>query len=175
MLIILFGRAGTGKNFVGNILANHFGFYFWDADEALPKNMQQAIMQHRVFTEPMRAEFARIIIDNIEKLQLKYPKIVVAQALYKEKNRAVIKQKFPHAIFIKIEADDKYIEQRLTKRLGGIDMHYARLINDNFEQPHLPCLTLLNNRGSVEVISALRQYWISNIQAAEFEQKKSLF
>ena len=40
MLIILFGLSGSGKNFVGNVLVKHFGFYFWDTDDALLDEMK---------------------------------------------------------------------------------------------------------------------------------------
>ena len=38
-LIILFGLAGSGKNYVGEILQKHFNYYFWDGDTLLTKEM----------------------------------------------------------------------------------------------------------------------------------------
>ena len=54
ILLILFGRLGCGKNFVGRALARHFGAFFYDADEDLTLAMRDAIQSQAPFTDEMR-------------------------------------------------------------------------------------------------------------------------
>jgi gluconokinase len=48
MLLILFGLPGSGKNFVGRILQEDFGFLFHDADDDLPDEMREAIQSQQI-------------------------------------------------------------------------------------------------------------------------------
>src|ERR1700722_6120517 len=99
MLIILFGLSGSGKNFVADILANRFNFHFFDADSVLPQEMRDCIKQKNMFTQAMRDRFTETIKTNISHLERIHENknLVVAQALYKEKNRNEIQEAFPEA------------------------------------------------------------------------------
>lgn len=147
MIYILFGLAGAGKNYVGNILKDKFECHFWDADEALPEEMKKCISEKKPFTQDMRDKFSNIIVSNIQQLKIKHHDrpLIIAQALYKERNRLQISHQIPGVIFVKIDADTSVIQQRLVKRDYGIDKDYAKKISVNFEEPKLPHVVIVNN------------------------------
>jgi shikimate kinase len=51
LLIILFGLSGSGKNYVGRILRDDFGFLFYDADTDLTPEMQDAIKRQMLIPD----------------------------------------------------------------------------------------------------------------------------
>lgn len=157
MLIILFGLAGSGKNFVGEILANHFGYYFWDADAILPVNMQDSIKQKKAFTQTMRDEFTQALIKKIHELFITHKKLVIAQALYKECNREMIQNEFPDAIFILVKADPKIISHRIKNRKSVVDEEYAKKIQSNFEMPLLKHNVIDNNSDENAILLQLNK------------------
>jgi gluconate kinase len=159
MLIILFGLSGAGKNFAGEILSKHFNYHFWDADVALPSDMLKAIEKQESFTQKMRDNFTKIIIENISRLKTKYENIVVTQALYKDKNRKQIREAFPGAILIYIKADLEKITVRLSKRNSAIDMKYAKKISLNFEEPPSSQKTIENNKNEEAIIEQLEAFF----------------
>lgn len=156
MLIVLFGLSGSGKNFVGDILQNHFGFHFWDADDALPLDMQESIKNKQAFTQDMRDRFTRIIIQTIGELQKTHQDLVISQALYKEINRKQIHDVFKEAHFVHIEASLETITARLKQRNSTIDEAYARKISVNFEAPSLPHVKITNNGNQQLVMDQIR-------------------
>lgn len=152
MLFILFGLAGSGKNYVGNILKNHFNFYFFDGDQLLTEEMQQYLREKKLFTDKIRHDLAEIMIAKINLLKKDHPNIVFAQALYKEKNRLQIKQHFPDAHFILIEAHEKNIIARLCKREDWIDADFAEKMRVHFDAPTLPHHKINNNQDEKSII-----------------------
>ncbi|MDR3492457.1 MAG: shikimate kinase [Gammaproteobacteria bacterium] len=155
-LIVLFGKIGAGKNFVGNILAEYFDFYFWDADEALTSEMLECIKLKQPFTPQMRNQLVNLMIEHISLLKSKYANIVVAQALYKEANRQSLRLSFPEAHFICIEANLENRGQRLAKLKSEINNEYARIIDLNYEQPTSKCDIVANNEDSEFIIKQLK-------------------
>lgn len=155
MLIILFGLTGSGKTFVGRLLAQQYGYHFWDADTVLTDVMQQSIQEKKPFTQTMRDDFTAITIQTISKLQTNHPNLVVSEALYKEKNRQQIQQAFPDALFIHIKAAPKIISQRIHLRADQVDEEYAKKIALNFEEPQLPHKILKNTGTEAEILKQL--------------------
>lgn len=157
MLIILFGLAGSGKNFVANILQHHFNYFFWDADDALTIDMTQSIINKKSFTQTMRDKLTQRIIHKITSLATQHPNLVITQALYKEKNRLTISQQFPQAIFILVKANQDVIGQRLQSRGDLISDSYAQHIAANFEEPSLPHQIIINDSDQAHVIEQIHQ------------------
>ena len=160
MIIILFGLSGTGKNFIGNLFASHFDFHFWDADEALTDEMRKAIANKKLFTQTMRDKLTGIMITYIQQLTTRYPDIVIAQALYKEKNRLQLQQAFPDAQFYWVKTDNSIIIQRKTSPAAVVDIEYANRMASNFEEPKLPHRVLINNDDKVSIINQLKNFKI---------------
>lgn len=162
MLLILFGLSGAGKNFVGEILANEFDYHYWDADTEMPQKMQEHVLKRNLFTQNMRDEFTKIIIDKIAKLERQYKKIVISQALYQERNRYQIVSAYSHAKLIHIKATTKNIFYRLQQRNDWIDHIYAEKISHFFENPKHPDTVVVNDSNATEVISQLQDFLNKN-------------
>ena len=158
MLVVLFGLAGSGKNFVGRILHEKFAFTFFDADEMLPDEMKACIREKKTFTQTMRNTFCAKIITKIADLQRANlaGKLVVTQGFYKEENREQIRAAYPEAVFIEIAALSEKITERLSTREDWVDEGYAKKIQLNYEKPKLKHSVLHNNTdGNAEVIMRL--------------------
>ena len=161
MLMIMFGLSGSGKNFTGELLSKEFGFYFFDADTVLPQDMQNYVAEKKSFTTEMRDRFTEIIIENISCLQKEHENLIVAQALYKEKNREQISKAYPGAKFIHVTADAKIITARLKQRNNWIDESYAKKISQNFEEPMLSHNVLINEGSQETIIKQFKEIFPS--------------
>ena len=157
MLIILFGLSGSGKNYVGEILAEKFHYFFWDADSVLPAEMRESIKQKKSFTQIMRDNFTTIIIQHIAQLTSQHANLVIAQAFYKETNRQQVLTAFPGANLIQIKAEPDIITARLTKNDKSIPPDYAEQISRHFEETLLPQKIITNNSDHSAVVSQLTQ------------------
>jgi gluconokinase len=159
MLIVLFGLAGSGKNFVGRTLQQKFGFTFFDGDEVLPEEMKTCIREKKNFTQEMRNKFCAKIIAKITALQHANPNannLVVSQGFYKEENREQVRTAFPNAIFIEISTLPEKILERLSTRQDWVNEDYAEKIKLNYETPKLKHHTIQNNTdGDAAVIKQL--------------------
>lgn len=155
MLLILFGLAGVGKNFVGQLIAKHGSYYFYDGDDLLSKEMQEYIQLKKPFAQTMRDEFTNRMIDKIKALQKTHPNIVFAQALFKEKNRKQLLEAFPQAQLILVSSTPEMITSRLKKRNNWIDEEYAKKLQKEFDSPTLPHKEIKNNKGEIEIIQQL--------------------
>lgn len=156
MLLILIGLSGSGKNFVGEILAKEFNFHYWDADTDIPQNMREQILKKEDISQIMRDEFTEIIIKKIAKLKKQYPKLAVSQALYKEINRRQIALHHPEAKFIHVISAKKNINDRLKQRNDWVDEVYAEKIRTQFENPSRIDGIVMNNSDVFAIISQLQ-------------------
>ena len=155
MLIFLFGLPGVGKNYAGEILRDHFGFYFYDADEDLTPPLIEAIHQRGPFPPSERENYFNIVIKHIESLQKKHENIVVAQALAYEDNRQQLKNHFPEATFSHITADTNIVNKRLLARDDWVDIDYANKIREKFESPLIPHKIITNNQDHHHIIQQI--------------------
>lgn len=159
MIIILFGLAASGKTYIGDVIGKNFRFHHEDADQWLTKEMQQYIVEEKLFTLSMLDEFSKDIARNIELLSKIYPKLVISQALYFQKNRNMIKEyletKLPEkeVLFLQIEADNDVIYKRLEQRGDWVSPDYASSMQQFFEPMH-EAIILQNNQEGVENIIA---------------------
>jgi gluconate kinase len=155
MLIYLFGLPAAGKNYVGEVLAEEFGFYFHDADWDLTADMREAIRLRQPFTEEMRDRFYDVVIDRLEELTAAHENVAVAQATFKEKHRQRILQHFPGAIMVLVEADEEVRLERLRKGNNLITVEYARQIAGFYEQPEHSVVAIQNDDGREAVVGQL--------------------
>jgi len=157
MMIFLFGKLGCGKNFVGRILEQEFGFDFYDADEDLTDAMKEAIQNHQEITDELRDEFINIVINRLTEKLSRTDRLAVAQALFRNKHRHQVLEHFPGTLFVWVHADDKIMYARLSRRSGHIaSKSYGEMINRNFETPNVPHTMIDNNAGRDEIITQLK-------------------
>lgn len=155
MLIYLFGLPAAGKNYVGELLAEEFGFHFHDADCDLTADMHEAIRLGQPFTEAMRDRFYDVVIERIEELTAAHENVAVAQATFKEKHRNRILERFPEALMVLIEADEAVRIERLQRGNNLIMADYALQIARLYEPPICACEVLENNDGRQAVVAQL--------------------
>lgn len=156
MLIILFGLAASGKNYVGHTIAEHANFYFYDGDTLLSDDMRDFIREKKPFTQIMRDSFTNRMIAKIAELQREHADIVFAQALYKEKNREQLLKAYPDAKFIMIESTEENIIARLKKRHDWIDEEYAAKMRVHFDMPQIAHHVFQNNNGENEILNQFK-------------------
>jgi gluconokinase len=156
MIFFLFGLLGAGKNFVGKIFAEEFGFSFYDADQDLTPAMKDAIANHRQFSARMRDEYFEVVIRRIAELKEDHQKLVIAQALFKNRNQRQIWSHFPEIKFVWVQADEGLLATRLSKRQDHrADQAYGEMVNKLFEIPNIPHDILVNNKGKEEIIEQI--------------------
>ena len=145
MKLLLFGQIGSGKSHVGALLSREFGFHYHDADQDLPDEIAKAIRRHEPLTDTMRDLFADRIIARIDLLSTLYPNFVVAQALFKDRQRRRLLAAFPWLRLVWVRSTPELIATRLQERTGHLaSAYYASVVNPAFEPPGLPHLALDN-------------------------------
>jgi gluconokinase len=158
MLLILFGLSGSGKNYVGRMLRDEYGMYFYDADTDLTPEMRDAIRNQQIIPDAVRDTFFQQVVERIGQLRMREANLVVSQAIYKEKHRELILRNFPDAQFIWIKAPLDVIMERLARRTDNPStLTYAEKILSIFEQPRIRHFVLDNADGTDEVKRQIEQ------------------
>jgi gluconokinase len=157
MLIFLFGLPGVGKNFVGELLQEQADCYFYDADQDITAAMKTAIKNGVLYTQAMRDDYYKIVIEHVRALQQKHARLVIAQGLSKNRHRAWFKEVFPELQFFWVQAEEELMLARLKQRKSDlvITPEYAQLVKTAFEAPDLPHQVIHNNGGKAELLAQL--------------------
>jgi gluconokinase len=136
MKLLLFGKIGSGKSYVGELFQREFGIAYHDADRDLPEVMREAIRNHEAITEEMRDDFVKSIIERIHLLSREHQQFCVAQALFKNRHRLRILERFPDLQMIWVRSSEVLTNARLEERTGHVaSLYYAQMVNPNFEAP----------------------------------------
>jgi gluconate kinase len=151
-VIYLFGLAGAGKNFVGDIIGTLSGRYVYHADQDLTEEMLCAVHEGRVFTPGMRDRFFRVVADRIHALRAIHGPLIATQATYKSQHRHYLRERIPDIDFICITASDERIAERLTKRGDHVTADYAEKMRSLFDLPAEGTPILVNEYGEAEVV-----------------------
>lgn len=171
-LIIIFGEMAMGKNFVGKLLAEEFGFYFYDGDEALVDGQK---LRNK---EDVDSFVKNQLIPEIEKQVNKNPKLVVSQALYFEEHRKMILDHFKENMpvrFIHVTASSVVQRERLLQRPEADSwLSYAARSHRRFEAPlsGSPLYSeIVNNKDKDEVIKQIKtlSYYPKSIAISEYK------
>lgn len=145
MKLLLFGEIGSGKSFIGDLLAREFGLHYHDADTDLPPEIAGAIRRHEPLTDAMRDAFVDRIEARIAVLSSAHSRFVIAQALFRNRHRARLLAAFPGLTFVWVQSPSAQIERRLQMRTGHLaTTYYASLVNPFFEAPTVPHHVITN-------------------------------
>lgn len=155
MLIILFGKPGSGKNFVGEILQQDYGFHYHDLDADLTLEIKTLIKEQKIIPLDVRIKIFNVFIEKIRQLQQHYQDVAVSQAIVKEVNREMLHKAFPKAMFILVTADNTLRHARLTSRSHIVNKEYAEKVDKIFEDTQIPHQMLYNNNDRQEIIKQL--------------------
>jgi gluconate kinase len=156
--LFLFGLAGSGKSFVGNLIAELAGWHVYHADDDLTDEMRLALAEHRSFTGPMRDRFFALIVDKILQLQQRHPRLVVTQAVYKQQHRDYLLARIPDMELICVNAEDATILQRINRRSDGISVASAAALRADFEEP-AGCKTIVNDSDAAAIVRQLNEHY----------------
>ncbi len=155
MLIYLFGLPAAGKNYVGHVLAEEFGYTFYDGDLDLTPELRDAVREERPFTDEMRDRYYDVLIDRITALTLLHPRLAFCQATFKERHRLLIAAAVPDIVFVLVEAEEEMRVERLSRGENPVTVEYARRIAGFFEKPRHPHFIISNNNGREDVVRQL--------------------
>jgi gluconokinase len=158
-LLFLFGVAGSGKSYIGDLIHRCAGWPIYHADEDLTAEMRQALADARPFTAAMRQRYFDLIRANLRQRLAAAPRLVVTQGAYKEASRQQIVADHPSCALIWVTAPEAVIEQRLTQRTLGISLASAQAIRADFEPPALPGYILMNSKDDEAIIQQLNRWF----------------
>lgn len=152
-LIVVFGKPGAGKSYVAQIIAEKFGYYSCNGDEALPADMKKKILEKSDVTTQMRERFVENMIIEVKQLLGMHHNVVLHQALIKEHMRQAIVTSFPNAIFIWVDCDHDLLKRRYMKReYFNLGLEYLQVMIDAFEEPQHAHIRIVNNNDGPENI-----------------------
>lgn len=158
MLLIIFGLPGVGKTYIGNVLKNEFGFYFFDGDDDLTDEMKKALKEKKLFNDSMRDVFFQRLINKVLKLYKTKKRLVIAQTFIKEKYRNQLLKVLPSAKFILVQTKTELREKRLLQR-NDLDLSYVKNMVKLFEKPAIKHFKIENNiDGKMQVIKNLEDF-----------------
>ena len=160
--LLLFGLAGSGKSFVGDLIADLAGWHVYHADDDLTPEMIDALNKQQAFTQKMRDDYFAYIVENIKSLQKKYPRLVVTQGTYKQKHRDYLLACLEDIELICVESSLELVTQRLRTRKQGISLASATALQQDFEAPGTSTRVLTNNAGKNEIIRQLNAFFAAS-------------
>lgn len=153
--IYLFGLPAAGKNFAGRVMAEEFGYTFYDGDNDLTQEMRDAVRDERPFTDPMRDRFYTLLADRIAVLRAHTPRLAFCQATFKEQHRELMLARFPDVVFVLVEAAPATRMSRLARGGNPVTVDYAQRINYLFESPTHPHFVITNDNGREDIVRQL--------------------
>jgi len=89
-VIILFGEMGSGKNYWGAKIAEDKGYLFVDGDDFILPEMLDIVTKFRPIPEELLNAFVIRLSKEVSDLAQKHQGIVLAQALYFNKDREFV-------------------------------------------------------------------------------------
>lgn len=160
--LLLFGLAGSGKSFVGDLIAELAGWHVYHADDDLTPAMLDALNKQQPFTQQMRDDYFAYIVENIKSLQKKHPRLVITQGTYKQTHRDYLLASLTDIELICIESSAELITQRLQTRQQGISLASATALQQDFEAPGANTRVLTNIAGKNEIIRQLNAFYAAS-------------
>lgn len=158
-VLFLFGLAGAGKSYVGDLIGELAGWHVYHADDDLTEEMILALKEQRPFTEQMRDDYFPIVVEKVLALRRKHPRIVITQGVYKQRHRDYLTANIPDLEMICVDASDASILLRLNARGKGISNESAKALRLDFERPAEGCKVITNSTGAADIIRQLNRYY----------------
>jgi len=174
MIKLLFGKAGSGKSYIGKLSSLIYGFHFHDADWDLPGHFRRAIENQENVTEQMREDYIEIIIATIRRLMLTNKDICICQALFRNKYREKILEAIPSVEYVWVDAPDDLILSRLENRAGHMASRcYAEMVNRIFEIPTVAHIKFENGDDPIKFDGQMKAIFDKNLKTeAIFADRK---
>jgi gluconate kinase len=170
MIIFVGGVIGAGKSTVARGLADHFDFPYYDVDEVKKDVFRQDpdydrnIAEGIPFSDEIRRELFRRVVDDLESLVEEHPHIVVDETLHKREIRHYLYEEAERFaggfIVIWVQAREDIVLERLgeRKRTGHflsdpLPLHQAFL--REFEEYDRSVIDCHNNHSAERTVADL--------------------
>lgn len=155
---ILFGRTGSGKSHIANLLEER-GVFHIDGDKHITKDMRRCLEKDEQMTPEMIDVFVQQLIQLIGSSQQKLAEnFIVSQALYLNAHRQRILEAIPQAQFVHIRVSEATRAQRIQARyqagLSKVSLEYAMEMDKHFEFPTHPVIQVDNNHDDEDALLA---------------------
>ncbi|CAA0120920.1 Gluconokinase [BD1-7 clade bacterium] len=157
--IFLFGLSGSGKSYVGNLISQLAGWHVYHADDDLTDAMLDALEQRKPFTSQMRDDYFDIVIRRINELHSVYDRLVITQAVYKQKHRQLLVDNCGDLEMVCVDANDTIIAERLLRRGNGCRAESAAVLRKDFESPNREYKMLVNDGNDEKIIRQLNSLY----------------
>lgn len=161
-MYILFGPPGVGKTYIGQLLSDTFGFFFFDADQLYDEPLKKKI-QNNTYTQSDRDQFIEKLIKTVKVIAEQTNKdVVIAEAFTKDVNRRRFLEIFPNSKFIYVNAFKDIAKNRMHYRLlrekHVIEEQSFNQFWNEFEKPTVK-YTIINNIQSTnaDLISSFNE------------------
>jgi gluconate kinase len=142
-MLILFGLPGGGKSYAGQLLRDHFGYFFHEADDDIPEDYRRDVAAGQVVDDDRRDAYHRHLLDRLSELRAAHPRLAVAVPLLRDRHRLWIRARFPEAVFILVVCEPAAWQARLeSRRAHNVGLDYAQKIVSLYEPPTIPHVTL---------------------------------
>lgn len=150
IILILFGPPGVGKNYIGKLFQDHFGFKFFDADSLFTNQMKNFLKAGKFPTKEMFNIYNNNGINHVNTLVKTYQKIVASFTLFYEKDRQSVKKKIPGSTMVYIYAPKELVANRIRYRVEISALELALKVFDYFE-PIKTSHLKIDNSGEVNL------------------------
>ncbi|MHA2280025.1 MAG: shikimate kinase [Promethearchaeota archaeon] len=150
MIYFTFGEMGIGKNFVGERIAAKLGCDFVDGDDFLTPEMQAKVKAFKSFTKQDLDKFMVRLVEGIVERYKEGEDLVVAQALYRQEHRELVKSELLKQnckiifVWIPVPSLAIHIERLWGRDKGLMWVLYGMLNKPFFQKPIGKFLTVHN-------------------------------
>lgn len=148
----LFGLAGAGKSYVGDVISQANGWPVYHADVDITAEMKLALAEARPFTDTMRDAYFSQLLTHIKNRQQPGQPLIVTQGAYKQKHRDFLRLHLPLITFIWVDAPIDLIIARLEQRGQGIRAASAAALFKDFEPPQDGSFCLINDGDKSRIL-----------------------
>ena len=118
MVIILMGVSGSGKTTIGQLLAQHLGWTFYDGDDFHPQANVEKMRQGIPLTDDDRDSWLTTLQQLIDTFLHQNQSAVLACSALKQTYRSRLQRNQTDVRFVYLKGDLDLIRQRLTTRQG---------------------------------------------------------
>lgn len=154
--LFLFGKSGTGKSFVGDILQEALGCYVYHADTDLSEEMKTALNESKPFTNDMRDRYFSIVVEKILSLKKIHRCIVVTQGAYKKRHRDYLLTNITDLHLVYVQSKETLLLEKASKRQHGISSASTKALTDDFEAPESDIRVITNNGSKPNITKQIR-------------------
>ncbi|HUN59626.1 MAG TPA: gluconokinase [Candidatus Binataceae bacterium] len=118
MIVILMGVAGSGKTTVGELLAHHLGWRFYDGDNFHSPHNREKMRRGEPLTEEDREPWLEALHELIRRCEQSHQNAVLAASALKQSYRERLTAGFSDVRLVYLKGTRELIAQRIACRHG---------------------------------------------------------